>query len=118
LALVNELVKILLRMIERRCVGIYHVVGRDCVSKYDFGVQLAKVFQLDPKLIQPIEVDQSGLEAPRARKLCLDTSKIQGTLDTQMPSLEDGLREFCALRKTGYRESLKSLIGEQCHERN
>lgn len=114
--LVNELVPILIRMLESQCAGIYHVVGKDCVSKYDFGVRLAQVFRLDVNLIHPIEVDQIGLKAPRARNLCLDTSKISNALGMQMPSLDDGLQRFYELRQRGYPKRLKSLIGEQSHE--
>ncbi|OGO19496.1 MAG: hypothetical protein A2Z14_04000 [Chloroflexi bacterium RBG_16_48_8] len=118
LLLVNDLVQLLLRMMESECEGIYHVVGRDCVSKYDFGVRLAQVFQLDEKWILPVKVDQLGLIAPRARNLCLDTSKISNMLDMEMPSLEEGLRRFYELKQRGYPERLKSLIGEQNNEGN
>jgi dTDP-4-dehydrorhamnose reductase len=118
LLLVNDLVEILLRMLESKCEGIYHVVGKDCVSKYAFGVCLAQVFQLDEGLIQPIEVDQHGLFAPRARNLCLDTSRIRTALGIEMPSLVEGVRRFHKLKQRGYPQKLKSLIGEQNHERN
>jgi dTDP-4-dehydrorhamnose reductase len=118
LLLVNDLIEILLRMLESKCEGIYHVVGKDCVSKYAFGVCLAQVFQLDEGLIQPIEVDQHGLSAPRARNLCLDSSKIRTTLGFEMPSLVEGVRRFYKLKQRGYPQKLKSLIGEQNHERN
>ena len=115
---VNDLIEILLRMLESKCEGIYHIVGKDCVSKYAFGVCLAQTFQLDEGLIQPIEVDQRGLYAPRARNLCLDTSKIRTTLGLKMPCLVEGVRRFYRLKQTGYPQKLKSLIGEQNHERN
>jgi dTDP-4-dehydrorhamnose reductase len=118
LLLVNDLIEVLLRMLENKCEGIYHVVGKDCVSKYAFGVCLAQIFQLDEGLIQPIEVAQHGLLAPRARNLCLDTSKISTTLGIEMSSLVEGVRRFYRLKQAGYPQRLKSLIGEQNHERN
>jgi dTDP-4-dehydrorhamnose reductase len=118
LLLVNDLVDILLKMLENECEGIFHVVGKDCVSKYHFGLLLAEVFHLDRQWIQPIEVEQVGLIAPRARNLCLDTTKISNALGIDMPSLENGLRRFYALEKSGYPETLKSLIGERNHEGN
>jgi dTDP-4-dehydrorhamnose reductase len=110
--LVNDLVDLLLQMLEKRCEGLYHVLGKDCVSKYDFGVQLARVFKLDESLIHPVEVDQVGLSAPRPKNLCLDTSKIRDSLNIEMPSLEDGLNRFHELDQKDYPKSLKSLIGE------
>ena len=118
LLLVNDLVDLLLRMMESECEGIYHVLGRDCVSKHDFGLHLARTFHLEPDLIEPIEVDELGLLAPRARNLCLDTSKISSALDRELPSLEDGLSKFYKLRETGFSDRIKSLLGVQNHEGN
>jgi dTDP-4-dehydrorhamnose reductase len=112
LLLVNDLAGIILRILESTCEGIYHIVGKDCVSKYDFGVHLARIFQLDEGLIQPIEVEYLGLSAPRARNLCLDTSKIKNSLGLEMPSVEDGLQRFFKLRQMDYPEKLRSIIGE------
>jgi len=118
LLLVNDLVQVLLKMMERMCEGIYHVVGRDCVSKYNFGVRLARTFQLDEKYIQPITVDQLGLIAPRARHLCLETSKLNNALGIEMPSLDEGLLRFYELKQSDYPVRLKSLIGEESNEGN
>jgi dTDP-4-dehydrorhamnose reductase len=118
LLLVNDLVDLLLHLMERECEGIYHVLGKDCVSKYAFGIRLAQIFKLDERLIQPIEVNRIGLGAPRSRNLCLDTSKISNVLGVELPSLEDGIHRFYELKQKGYPESLKSLIGEQKNEGN
>ena len=118
LLLVNHLVDLLFRMMECECEGIFHVLGRECVSKFEFGRRLAQVFQLEPDWIEPIEVEALGLSAPRAKQLCLDTSRIRGVLDCELPSLEDGLRKFYNLRSTSYSERIKALIGVQDHERN
>ena len=118
LLLVNDLVDLLLQMMERKCEGIYHVLGNDCTSKYGFGIQLAQVFKLDERLIQPANLDQIGLLAPRARNLCLDTSKVSNVLGREMPSVETGLCRFYELKQRGYPKSLKSLIGEKNYEGN
>jgi len=118
LLLVNDLVELLLGMMECECEGVYHVLGRDCVSKHDFGLHLTRTFHLESDLIEPIEVEELGLLAPRARNLCLDTSKICKALDRELPGLEDGLRKFYSLRETGYPDRIKSLMGGQQHEGN
>jgi dTDP-4-dehydrorhamnose reductase len=118
LLLVNDLVDLLLQMMERRCEGIYHVLGKDCISKYAFGVRLAQIFKLDEQLIRPINVEQMDLFAPRARNLCLDTTRVSNVLGREMPPVETGLRRFYELKQRGYPESLKSLIGEKNYEGN
>jgi dTDP-4-dehydrorhamnose reductase len=118
LLLVNDLAEILLQLMELEVEGVLHVLGKDCISKYDFGVQLARVFRLDESLISPMEVEDLGLLAPRARNLCLDTGKLSEVLDRDLPSLEGGIQRFLALRDSGYRDRVKSLLGGQENERN
>jgi dTDP-4-dehydrorhamnose reductase len=118
LMLVNQLIDIFLRILERELSGIFHVVGGDCVSKYAFGVRLAQVFGLESDLIEPASVDEGEVKAPRSRNLCLDTTKIESTLGMRMPSLDSGIHQFNELRQNGYEKRIKSLIGEQSHEGN
>ena len=39
--LANDLAAIFLKMLQRNLSGLYHVVSRECLSKYEFGVRLA-----------------------------------------------------------------------------
>ncbi len=41
--LVNDLVDILMEMIKKDLSGIYHTLSSECLSKYEFGVELLKV---------------------------------------------------------------------------
>ncbi len=117
--LVNDLAGILVQMLEADLKGTYQVVGADCVSKYEFGVRLARVFHLATELIEPVSVDEAQLRAPRPKRLCLDGRKAARALDLSLPRLNDGLKRFRALRDDGYRARLKSLEGavhdEQSH---
>lgn len=114
--LVNDLIAILLQMIERRLSGIYHVLARDCISKYEFGVRLAAEFELDKKLINPMAVEEAGLRAVRALNLCLSTEKIEGALRRKLPSVAEGLRKFHQLQLADYPHRLKVLAGDPQNE--
>lgn len=116
--LVNDLVSILLQMLEKRLSGIFHVLGGECISKYDFGVRVAEVFGFNPSTIRPISVDQLGLDAPRSKDLCLSTEKIRDRLNLTLPSIDEGLQRFSALRESGYSERLKEYAGGLRHEEN
>jgi dTDP-4-dehydrorhamnose reductase len=73
--LANELGKILLRMLEKKLSGLFHVVSWECIIKYEFGVWLARRFGLFEGLIHPYR-HSGGLAAARSPNLTLLTDKL------------------------------------------
>ena len=92
---VKHLADILFVMIDKGLHGLYHVVGEEKVSKYDFGRMLAKKMSLDESLIIPTSVSDAGLKAKRSPNLFLDISKLKAA-DIEIPSLQQGLDAFIA----------------------
>jgi len=78
--LVNDLAGVLVCMLEAQLRGLYHVVSREATTKYDFGVAVARRFELDESLITPTLVATSGLRAPRSPNLTLRTDKLKTAL--------------------------------------
>jgi len=111
--LASHLARLLLRIAEAGESGLYHVPGADCVSKYHFGRRLARVFGLDPDLVQPASVEDAGLQARRAKRLCLRGERIAAALEVKLPSLEEGLRTFRRQGEDGYRQRLLALAGRE-----
>ncbi len=109
--LVNDLAETLVEMLRAGLQGIFHVPGDECISKFDFGMRIAQVFQLDASRLSPISVDQAGLPAPRPKRLCLDGGKISSALGRSLPSLSEGLRRFRNLPEQGYTAKLKLIAG-------
>jgi len=107
--LVNDLAHILLRMMELELSGIYHAVSSQCLSKYDFGIALAKKFGFDGNLITPASVSQSNLKAARSPNLSLCSDKLAGLLGGPLPALEPGLERFHRLYGEGYPGRLKEM---------
>jgi dTDP-4-dehydrorhamnose reductase len=106
---VNDLAMILLRMLERGLQGLYHVVSSECSSKYDFGVQLARLFDFEEALIEPALVSESGLKAARSPKLTLKSDKLSSELGETTPDLRSGLEKLHAQYKNGYPEFIRQL---------
>jgi dTDP-4-dehydrorhamnose reductase len=111
LLLVNDLCKILLRMIENDIAGIFHVLAADCVSKYEFGVKVAQAFGFESNLIEPVEVSSVALTAKRPKKLCLSTMKLEQVMQIQLPTIDDGIARYKALGESGYPDRLKAILG-------
>jgi dTDP-4-dehydrorhamnose reductase len=107
--LVNDLAKVFFQMLDASLSGLYHVVSPDCVSKYDFGVAIARQFGFDPALIAPSAVADAGLKAVRSPKLTLRSDKITAALGEPLPRLSTGLARFYRLYQQGYPQHLRDM---------
>jgi len=67
--------------------GIFHVAGRDRISRYGFAVAVAETFGLDASLLQPVE-DASGLRQPNS---CLSVAKAEAALNIRFEGVKEGL---------------------------
>lgn len=85
------LAELLLDSIEKNLFGIYHIVGRDRISKFEFAFKLAEVFGLPQELIHPIPYKNANLVAKRPMDMSLSVEKIERALQKKMPSLDQSL---------------------------
>jgi dTDP-4-dehydrorhamnose reductase len=106
--LVNDLAALLLQMPAEHLSGVYHVASCQCLSKYDFGVALARQFKLDEKLIDPVSVSESGLVAQRALNLSLSIRKLARDLGITLPDQAQGVQRFYELYRQDYPNRLRS----------
>ncbi len=109
--LVNELASFLLLGLKQKLAGVYHVVSRECLSKYAFGVALARQFGLDEALIRPVSVLESSLVARRSPDLRLKTDKLAQALHLAPPAQASGLQRFYELYQSGYPQKIRSYHG-------
>ena len=107
--LANDLAKILLMMLEKGLQGLYHVVSSECTSKYDFGVRLARQFDVDEALIKPTSLARAGLVASRSPNLSLNSSKLTQELGESPPDLNEGLERFHAQYMSGYPDFIRQM---------
>lgn len=106
--LVNHLAGVLLEMIEKGLHGLYHVVGPQAMSKYQFGVEIARKFGLRESQISPQSVDKSSLTARRSHNLWLSTHKLSTDLGHPLPAFSTGLQEFYTQYQQGYPQKIRS----------
>ena len=106
--LVSHLGDILLKMLEAGLHGLYHVVGPQAMSKYQFGVEIARKFGLREGLISPQSVEKSGWTAKRSHNLWLSTHKLSTDLGVALPNFSAGLDEFYAQYQQGYPQKIRS----------
>jgi dTDP-4-dehydrorhamnose reductase len=105
---VNHTVQILLSMLEKGLSGLYHVVGPQPMSKYQFGIEIARKFGLRESQINPKSVLLSELTVRRAHNLELSTHKLSTDLGYELPRFSTGLDEFYTQYQQGYPQKIHS----------
>jgi dTDP-4-dehydrorhamnose reductase len=108
--LVNNLAGVLFQMLSQNLSGIYHVVGADCVSKYDFALEIARRLAAPESLVTPVKVRDFGLQAARSNNLHLNNDKLQKVLHSPIPRLSTGLDQFFEQYQQGYPHLLRSMV--------
>jgi len=73
--LIDDVASAALKLVELNQNGIFHIFGRDYLSKFEFAQRAAKAFGFDPGMVKPISTAGSPMKAPRPRFLKMDTSK-------------------------------------------
>jgi dTDP-4-dehydrorhamnose reductase len=104
---VGHIVRLLVAMLEKDLCGLYHVVGGQAMSKYQFGVEVARRFGLQERFIQPKSVLSSSLTARRSHNLRLSTHKLSTDLGREIPQFSTGLDEFYTQYQQGYPQKIK-----------
>ncbi len=103
----GDLAEILLDLLAGGAAGLFHVFGREAVSKYDFARALAAAFGHDTGLVRPTSVTQSALTAPRPRCLPMHSGRAEAFLGRAMPDLRQGIVCLLRQRDDGSIEQLK-----------
>ncbi len=87
----DNLAEILFALYEKDAKGIFHVVGEDCLSRFEFALKIAKIFDLDSSLIEPITTPELNQIALRPRKVDLITEKVKRVTGIKPFGAEEGL---------------------------
>jgi dTDP-4-dehydrorhamnose reductase len=88
---VDKLSLIVERIIENPAYGIYHCASSDSISKYDFGVQMAKIFGLSDSNINRVSVESADFKADRPKNMALNSAKLSVKLKYSIPSAIDSI---------------------------
>jgi dTDP-4-dehydrorhamnose reductase len=103
--LVDDLAYGLIQAYEMERTGVYNIAGRDIMSRYEFALKLAKVFDFDPTLITPIKTAELKQPAPRPMNSGLITLKAEIELGYKPSTTEQGLR----ILKTQLHRTMKMM---------
>jgi dTDP-4-dehydrorhamnose reductase len=87
---VESLAAALIELADLDYTGALHVVGAQALSRYQFGVRLARFHGVDPSGITPALSRESGLTRPL--DCTLDSSRARSLLATPLPGVDEVFR--------------------------
>jgi len=85
---IPNLVEIIHKLIATSASGIFHVVGNDRLSKYEFGIRLSEKFNLDSSLIMPLSIKQRKGLVVRPLDMSLSNKKCTSYINSEIVGLD------------------------------
>jgi dTDP-4-dehydrorhamnose reductase len=92
--------------------GVFHVVGDERLSKYEFALKLATRFNLSAELISRQQLRDVQLLAPRPHDMSLNNTKARALLGHRLGSVDDFLRSLQDQERAGRKFELQSAVGQ------
>jgi len=91
-----DLAEAVLRLLEAKAFGVYHISGIDRISRYDFATLVSEVFGLDTGLIQKIHTEELQQKAPRPMNSTFSTDKLYNNINWLPRPTEKALKHLKA----------------------
>ena len=89
--IIDELVLCINELLKNNHCGVFHIVGSERLSKYDFGLKVAKCFGLNSLLIKSITYNDQLNLVLRPRDMSLSNLKLLKTLGRKVPNINNQL---------------------------
>lgn len=102
---INLLIEIVHRLLDLDKEGIYNVAGDERISKYQFGLKVAKIFKIDSELIHPKKFKYFNL-VDRPLDMSLSNLKLKKTL--KVNKIEDIDKSLIEIKKCYNNKNLKN----------
>ena len=90
---VNDLAGAIVKIIEKKATGVFHISGEDVMTPYDMAVAVAEFLQLDISLISKVEEKDLQQPARRPIKTGFDISKAKTELGFKPVKFKEGLQK-------------------------
>lgn len=91
---IPNLVRGIWKLIQLDRSGVYHMAGREAITRYDFGVRLAHTFNVSPDFIKPVPGESLNLKAKRPLRTALIVDKAQSELCFEFYDIAQCLAAF------------------------
>jgi len=96
-------------LIELKVSGIYHVVGDERISKYEFGLKVAKEFELDASLIRAGRLADQVALVRRPYDMSLSNRKLCRLLGRNIGGVDDHIAALHQQEVSGLAREMRNL---------
>ncbi|RZA25555.1 MAG: SDR family oxidoreductase [Proteobacteria bacterium] len=107
--LMDQLVVLVHELVARQASGLYHAVGDERLTKYDFGVQVARAFGLDEGLLKRGKISDRPELVRRPRQMGLSNAKLHGMTGMPAGNVTSQLEQLAALESAANVKELQQL---------
>ena len=80
------------RLLENKAYGIYHVSGAEKISRYDFALKIADIFQLDSSFIERARTEELKQKSPRPMDSSFILDKLVNYTGWEPHDVKSGLQ--------------------------
>jgi dTDP-4-dehydrorhamnose reductase len=107
--LIDNAAKVVHDLIDLKVSGIFHVVGDDRISKYEFGLRIAEKFGLDSSKIIPGFLAKQSRFTQRPFDMSLSNSKVKNLLGRPVGSIQEQIATLHQQEFSGLAQELQKL---------
>ena len=92
--LISQLAKIIKILIQKNISGILNISSDEKISKYKFGLMIAKTLNFNSKLIKPITLSSKKKLRKRPKNMALNNSNLKKILKIKKISIADQIKQL------------------------
>jgi dTDP-4-dehydrorhamnose reductase len=107
--LMESMVEIIQKLLLNQAHGIFNVVGSERITKYDFGIKVARKFSLDEELIVRCSIAEFTRLISRPSDMSLCNKKICNFLNLKQCDVDHDLQKLLSQKKNGLANELQRL---------
>lgn len=96
-------------LIDLKASGIYHVVGDERISKYEFGLKLAQEFNLDARLIKPGYITDQASLVRRPHDMSLSNQKTCKLIGRKLGGVSEHIARLHQQERIGLAQEMHNL---------
>ncbi|HID40384.1 MAG TPA: SDR family oxidoreductase, partial [Calditrichaeota bacterium] len=89
-----DVAEALFRLLEKQAYGLFHVSSPDALSRYDFALQVAHIFELDVSLIHETTTEKLKQKSPRPMNSSFILDKLFNNINWQPRSVKEALHHM------------------------
>ncbi|MEW6040557.1 MAG: SDR family oxidoreductase [Elusimicrobiota bacterium] len=89
----------IIKILEKKITGVFHLAGYERLSRFDFAVKIAKIFQMDLNLVVPLKYERSMDNFLRPVDCSLSSESIRKKTGIRFRGTDESLKKIKELKK-------------------